>query len=142
MAQQLHCQSSSPTHPRTASLAMLAAVACLGAASGARAQVVISIDGECPGEVRFEWSGATRDKRMGILYASNRGSVVLGEPCFGTQIGLGSVRLQLVAVVRTGAMGTGAVSGRVPRLACGGFVQAVVVDGVPCTTSNVVQIPQ
>lgn len=128
-----------------ATLAILSQLACFyNCASGQSGpdQLNIVLTGECPGEVRFEWSGATRDKRMGILYASNRGSVVLGEPCFGTQIGLGSVRLQLVAVVRSGAMGTGVVSGRVPRLACGGFVQAVVVDGVPCTTSNVVQISQ
>lgn len=122
--------------------AVLAAVACLGAASGARAQVVISIDGACPGAMRLRWEGATPDQWAGLIYSDERGNFTLNQPCGGTVTGLGTRGLRLVWLFRTGASGEGAATGRAASPSCGGFLQMVVQDGNPCTTSNVVQIPQ
>lgn len=141
MAPNRNRSATPPTHPRTAPLAMLAAVACLGAASGARAQVVISIDGDCPGAVQFRWEGATPDRWAGLCFALNTGNYTLPGTCQGTVLGLGSHQLQLVTSFRTGPEGSGSLAGPVPRRACSGYLQ-VIVYGFPCTTSIVVQIPQ
>lgn len=121
--------------------AVLAAVACLGAASGARAPVVISADGACPGQMVFAWQGAAPDELAGLLFALNTGNYVLSHIRQGTVLSLGSHQLQLVRSFRTGPDGRGEMSGPAPRRACGGYVQMIVVDGI-CSTSNVVQIPQ
>ncbi len=119
----------------------LAALACLGAASGAAAQVVITLDGSCPGVVRFRWDGASPDQWAGLIYSDERGNFTLNQPCGGTMTGLGTRGLRLVWLFRTGAGGEGTASGRAAAPSCGGFLQLVVQDGNPCTTSNVVQIP-
>ncbi len=122
--------------------AAVAALACLGAASIAPAQVVITLDGSCPGVVRFRWEGASPNQWAGLIYSDERGNFTLNQPCGGTVTGLGVRGLRLVAVFRTGGDGEGAVSGRATTPSCGGFLQMVVQDGNPCTTSNVLQIPQ
>lgn len=122
--------------------AALVSVACLGAARGARAQVVISIEGGCPGQVRVSWEGATPDRWMALLYADMTGGYVLPHWCDGTRTGLSTRGLRLVAVLRSGAQGRGARAGQARTEFCGGSLQMIVKDGYPCTTSNVVQIPQ
>lgn len=122
--------------------AVFAAVACLSAARGSGAQLVISIDGECPGQVRLGWEGATPDRRMALLYADTTGGYVLPHWCDGTQTGLSTRNLRLVAVLRSGAQGRGTRAGQAASQLCGGYLQMIVKDGYPCTTSNVVQIPQ
>ncbi|MCL4196056.1 MAG: hypothetical protein KJZ69_01070 [Phycisphaerales bacterium] len=119
---------------------VLAALAYLGAASSARAQVIITLQGDCPGRMTFAWQGAAPDELAGLLFALNTGNYVLSHICQGTVLGLGSHQLQLVRSFRTGPDGRGEMSGPAPRRACGGYVQMIVVDGI-CTTSNVVQIP-
>lgn len=121
---------------------VVAAVACLSAARGARAQVVISLEGACPGAMRLRWEGATPDQWAGLIYSDERGNFTLNQPCGGTVTGLGTRGLRLVWLFRTGASGVGAATGRAASPSCGGFLQMVVQDGNPCTTSNVVQIPQ
>lgn len=102
----------------------------------------LNLSGDCPGTVTVEWSNATPDRPMGIVFASNEGSVVIpGGPCSGTQLGLGNQNLRLYAQINTGS-GSGSVNGTAGSSACGGFVQLVVVDGSPCATSNVAQVPQ
>ena len=123
--------------------AMLAAVVCLGAARGARAQVVISIEGSCPTHLTFRWDGATADEWAALLAAEETGQyVVPAFRCSGTYLGLGWRGLRLVTTFRTGSEGRGEVTRRASRSYCGLFLQMVVADAAPCTTSNVVQIPQ
>lgn len=121
---------------------VVAAVACLSAVRGVHAQVVISIEGDCPGAMRFRWEGATPDQWAGLIYSDERGNFTLNQPCGGTVTGLGTRGLRLVWLFRTGAAGQGAATGRAASPSCGGSLQMVVQDGNPCTTSNVVQIPQ
>lgn len=120
----------------------LAAFACLGAARGAHAQPVISLEGQCPGAMRFRWEGASPNAWAGLIYSDERGNFTLNQPCGGTVAGLGVRGLRLVWLFHTGAGGEGAAIGRAAAPSCGGFLQMVVQDGNPCTTSNVVQIPQ
>lgn len=103
--------------------------------------LTLALGGACPGTINIGWSGATPSKQMGIVYARNTGSFrVPGGPCAGTSLGLGSNQLQLVNTVNTGR-GSGNVNGNAGPSACGGYLQLVVVEGNPCTTSNVVRLP-
>lgn len=101
----------------------------------------LQLIGSCPGGMTISWSNATPRSQMGIAFARATGAYrVPGGPCAGTELGLGSSQLQLVNVINSGG-GSGSVNGNAGPGACGGYVQLVVVDGSPCTTSNVVQIP-
>ncbi len=121
----------------------LAALACLGAVSIAHAQPVISIEGSCPTRLTFRWEGASANYPAALIVAREIGECVLpSNRCGGTVMGLGCLRLRVVAFFRTGPEGRGEVSGRASRSLCGQFLQMLVVEGNPCTTSNVVQIPE
>lgn len=101
----------------------------------------LQLSGDCPGRITVQWSNTAPNSNMGILFARNTGSfVVPGGPCAGTQLGLGSNQLQLVNTVNTGN-GSGSVGGNAGTGACGGYIQLAIVDGNPCSTSNVVQLP-
>lgn len=103
--------------------------------------VTLRLSGSCPGSIGVHWANATPNRPLGIAFALNTGSfVVPGGACAGTQLGLGSNQLQLVTTVNTGS-GSGSVNGNAGTGACGGYIQLVVVDGSPCSTSNVVQLP-
>jgi hypothetical protein len=102
----------------------------------------LQADGTCPGTVTVEWDGATPNRQAGLVFSARQGSFTIsGGPCDGTQLGLGTNQLQLVRTLSTGATGSGRLSGNAGAGACGGFLQLVVADGSPCTTSNVAQIP-
>ncbi len=103
--------------------------------------LTISIEGECPGAITLRWEGATPNRHMGIAFALETGTYVIPTPCGGTQLGLGTNGLRLVAILQTRRDGQGIVTGTAAPDSCGGFLQAVVMDGNPCATSNVVQIP-
>jgi len=101
----------------------------------------LRLSGSCPGSIGVHWGNATPNSTMGILFASNTGSFTIGSgPCAGTTLGLGTQNLQLVNTVNTGT-GSGQVNGNAGPGACSGFVQLVVVDGSPCATSNVEEVP-
>ncbi len=103
--------------------------------------LTLALGGHCPGTINIGWSGATPNRQMGIVYARNTGSFqVPGGPCAGTLLGLGTNQLQLVNTIGT-AGGSGNVNGNAGGGACGGYLQLVVVDANPCTTSNVVALP-
>lgn len=103
---------------------------------------VVRVDGQCPGGVVFSWTGAPPNQQMAILFAYSTGSFVIpGGPCGGTQLGLGSAGLRVVHSGNTGPDGVGEVRGEVPQCGCGRFLEMVVADGSPCTTSGAVQIP-
>ncbi len=102
----------------------------------------LRISGDCPGRVTVAWANATPSRPMGIALANSTGSYTLpGGICAGTQLGLSSSGLQLVYSGNTGANGSGQVSSNAGTGACRKYLQMIVVDGSPCTTSNVVQIP-
>ncbi|MCL4196587.1 MAG: hypothetical protein KJZ69_03765 [Phycisphaerales bacterium] len=102
----------------------------------------LRISGDCPGRVTVAWADATPSRPMGIALANSTGSYTLpGGICAGTQLGLSSSGLQLVYSGNTGANGSGQVSSNAGTGACRKYLQMIVVDGSPCTTSNVVQIP-
>ncbi len=102
----------------------------------------LRISGTCPGRVTVSWANATPSRPMGILFSSNTGSFVIpGGVCAGTQTGLSSSGLQLVYTGNTGPNGSGNVSANAGTPACRKYLQMVVADGSPCSTSNVVQIP-
>lgn len=126
--------------------AVFAAVACLGAASGAPAQIVITIDGRCPEHLVFQWEGARPDTRAGLVIASDTLGYQMGPGgrCGGTYLDIGPHGLRLATIIRTGPEGRGTVSGRVSPSVCGMYLQMVVDDHnqYPCPTSNVAQIPQ
>lgn len=100
----------------------------------------LTLSGSCPGPITVSWSGATPNKNMGIVFASNTGNFTIpGGPCGGTTLGLGTRDLRLVNTISTGS-GSGRVNGNAGTPACGGYLQLVVIEGSPCTTSNVAQI--
>lgn len=99
------------------------------------------IVGDCPGRVRLQWSNAAPGRPMGIVFARSTGSFrITGGPCAGTRLGLGANQLQLVTVIGTGG-GSGQINATIGTNVCRGFVQLVVTDGNPCSTSNVAQLP-
>lgn len=122
-------------------LAILGAAVSLATTAVAGAQVVISIEGDCPGRISVRWEHAAPDEWAGLLFAMNTGNYVLPHICQGTVLGLGSHQLQLVRAFRTGPQGQGEMAGPAPLRVCGGYLQVLVVDGI-CSTSNVAQIPQ
>ena len=100
----------------------------------------LGLSGSCPGTVTVSWSDATPSSMMGIVFANGTGNFTIpGGPCSGTTLGLGSAGLRLVNTISTGS-GSGSVNGTAGTAACGHYLQLVVVDGSPCTTSNVAQI--
>ncbi len=105
--------------------------------------LVIGVHGQCPGRIVVNWEGAAPNEWAGLWFSQSRGEVTLPQgPCGHTVLGLGTSGLRLVRIFRSGPDGAGELGGRAPTAACGGFVQMIVQDGIPCTTSNVVQIPQ
>lgn len=101
----------------------------------------LRISGQCPGQVTVSWSNATPSRPMGIVLGNGTGSFnIPGGPCAGTQLGIAG-GLQLVYTGNTGASGSGQVSSNAGTAACRKYLQMVIVDGSPCDTTNVVQIP-
>ncbi len=98
----------------------------------------LALSGQCPGLVRVEWSGAEPDRRQGILFAFDVGNYTLPTgPCQGTELGLGTRGLMLIAVISTGA-GSGAVSGATGSQ-CQHYAQLITISS--CATSNVARVP-
>jgi hypothetical protein len=102
----------------------------------------LRLHGSCPGPIFLEWSNATPNAQAGVIYAHVEGSFVIrGGPCAGTELRLGREQLQLVRTFNTGPNGSGMMQsiGPVP---CRGYVQIIIADSKPCSTSNVVPIPR
>jgi hypothetical protein len=79
---------------------------------------------------------------LAIVYANSTGNyVVPGGPCGGTQLGLSNSGLQVVNTINSGGGGSGSATGNAGSGACRGFLQLVVVDGNPCSTTNVEPLP-
>ena len=126
---------------REAAAVLVAAVGITLAVSSqeASADLTISLEGQCPGEMTLSWEGAVPD-RFGALVTGRRLGewTAPGSICAGTVINVWNPVVQLI--FRTGGDGNGSMHGRIPDPLCGQYLQMVVVDGNPCQTSNVVQI--
>jgi len=97
--------------------------------------------GRCPGTINLTWSGATVGRQIAIIFASNRGNVIIppSYPCNGTQLGLGAQNIQLVQTIGSGTNGINSINGNTSSGACGRFLQLLDLD--TCRTSNVEMIP-
>ncbi len=104
------------------------------------AGVRLSREGACPGRVTATVRGATPDGQVGLIYARNTGNFTIppAQPCAGTQLGLGSQAIRLVATTRADGNGVAVFSGNAPAPSCGGHLQAI--DVRTCSTSNVEQL--
>jgi len=119
------------------------ALACLGAVRGVQAQVVISLEGACPGTLHVRWEGASPNQRAALMFSQNLGQYRLpAGVCEGTVIGLGTQGLHVVRFFVTGPDGEGELSGRATPHACGGYLQMIEYPSLPCLLSNVAQIPE
>lgn len=117
--------------------------------SEARAQsagpdsLAISLNGSCPGRMTMQWTGARPERPCALACADNEGQTLISwGPCWGVRLGLGTHNLRAVAFFRTGPGGSGRLTGIASSQMCGGYLQMIVWDGTPCSTSNVVQIPE
>lgn len=104
---------------------------------------VLSVDGACPGQLRVAWEGAEPNRAAALLFSRVRGAYTIagGAVCGGTMLGLGTEGLRLHRRFDSGPEGAGEMDGTAVPASCGGYLQIVVI-GSPCSTSNVVQIPQ
>ena len=104
-------------------------------------ELTLTVGGACPGTVTVAWENATPNSTLALIFAQNTGSVQVppGNPCAGTQLGLGANQIQEVNRFPSGANGSGQRNGQTGASACGGFLQLLEVPS--CDTSNVDQIP-
>ncbi|MCC6906417.1 MAG: SBBP repeat-containing protein [Phycisphaerales bacterium] len=102
----------------------------------------LSVAATCPsgGPIQVSWSGATGGGTIVLLYAINTGSfrIPSGNPCAGTQTGLGSNQIQIAYQGSAGQSGSRTVNSTTGPGPCGGYLQ--LLDIATCGTSNVVRI--
>ncbi|NOG53296.1 MAG: hypothetical protein HND57_03025 [Planctomycetes bacterium] len=93
-----------------------------------------------PGPIHIEWSNATPDGPVALIYARNEGSVIVpdGNPCACTQLDLGAQQIQLVYHGTSDAAGSGTLNANAPASACGGSLQ--LLDLTTCHVSNAVPV--
>jgi len=101
------------------------------------AGLTIDRSGSCPGSNTVRVSNAGAGETVALLYAATTGNFEIpgGFTCAGTELGLGSTALRIVATTSADADGFASFSGNAPASACGGFIQAVAATS--CDTSNV-----
>lgn len=107
--------------------------------------LTLEVSGDCPGRLTLRWSGAEPSRPMALFFSRELGAFRLpGSYCGGTYLGLGSSGLRVVGILRSGSEGSGSVSGQSGDPECGRYLQLLLVGspGMPCVTSNVVQIPE
>lgn len=102
----------------------------------------LSVDATCPdgGPIRIEWSNATPNGRVAMIFARETGSVTIppDQSCAGTTLGLGRNQIHFVVRPWSDGDGAGYVTGIAGAGACGGYLQ--LLDLTPCATSNVARI--
>ncbi len=102
----------------------------------------LSVGGTCPsgGPIQIEWSDATPEGQVALIFARNTGSFTIpnNRPCPGTQLGLGSNQIQLAWQGGAGQNGSRTLNASAGPAACGGYLQ--LLDLTTCGTSNVARI--
>jgi len=106
------------------------------------ARLMLAVDASCPdgGPIRIEWSGATPGGQVALIFAREEGSFTIppGNPCTGTQLGLGANQIRLAWQGPAGPNGSRTLNANTGPAACGGYLQ--LLDLTPCATSNVARI--
>jgi len=90
--------------------------------------------------MRIEWSGATPDGQISLIFARNTGSFIIpnNRPCAGVQLGLGADQIQLAWQGGAGVNGSRILNTSAGPAACGGYLQ--LLDLTTCGTSNVARV--
>lgn len=106
--------------------------------AGVMSEYTVELSGVCPGYVILSWSGATPNRRQGVVYGREEGKFIIPvNPCQGTVLGVTrQVELFVILETRDGKGTVIAYGGE----ACGGYIQ--LVEGGTCRTSNVVPMPR
>ncbi len=103
---------------------------------------LLDVTATCPtgGPMRIEWTQATPGGRAALLFALNRGTLIIpnNRPCAGTQIGLGANRIRIAWTGLSDFNGERMLNVTTGPDACGGYLQ--LVDLPTCSTSNVARI--
>lgn len=106
------------------------------------ADLVLTVDGTCPGggRARAQWANATPGGTVTLVAAATTGSYVIpqGRACAGVILGLGSDDLRILYTGPAGADGSRSISGVANAELCGHFVQ--LLDKNYCALSNVAQV--
>lgn len=114
-------------------------VRILGEEGCGGSDLTIDYQGQCPGDVRVSFNGATPGGTVGLVFSTaNAGFTIPSGPCAGTSLDIGPTAIQLVGTTTADGSGSGFFSGFAPQVACRGYIQAV--DATTCATSNVQQI--
>ncbi|MCL4196362.1 MAG: SBBP repeat-containing protein [Phycisphaerales bacterium] len=102
----------------------------------------LTVAATCPsgGPIQIEWSGASPDGQVALIFARNTGSFIIpnNRPCAGTQLGLGSNQIQIVYNGHAGVNGSRTLNTTAGPGACGGYLQ--LLDLTTCGTSNVARV--
>ncbi len=102
----------------------------------------LSVAATCPqgGPIRIEWSGATPNGQVALIFAREEGSFTIppGNPCEGTPLGLSSNQIQLAWQGPAGPNGARTLNTTAGPIACAGHLQ--LLDLTTCATSNVAHI--
>jgi len=102
----------------------------------------LTVSGTCPGEVTFTISGWEPDTTVAVAFSTARGSLRIPNSyryCSGTVLGLSSRNIRVLIVFQTDEFGHATHDLRLPRGACGGYVQAMSLQF--CNLSPVRQLP-
>ncbi len=132
------------TRTRTVSIALCLAMtssapsaAAHGDEAGLMSEYTLIITGNCPGQIVFAWSGATPNRRQGVVYGEEEGRTFIPTGvCAGTTLGVAR-EVFLVSVIGT-RDGTGTILLAAGNC-IGGFAQ--LVENHTCRTSNVARVP-
>lgn len=113
-----------------------AAARCMDDSAGA-SEYTLTITGNCPGQIIFAWSGATPNRRQGVVYGEEEGRTLIPTGvCAGTMLGVARNAF-LVSVIGT-RDGAGTILLAAGNC-LGGFAQ--LIENRTCRTSNVAPIP-
>ncbi len=100
------------------------------------------VNSSCPqgGPIQIEWSGASPDGRVALIYARNSGRFLIParQPCSGRRLGLGVDSIRVVYDGNAGTNGSRILRTIADPSACGGYLQ--LLDLTTCATSNVARI--
>ncbi len=103
---------------------------------------ILSVDATCPsgGPIHINWLDASPGGQVALVYAAQTGAfrVPQGNPCAGTELGLGANRIRLAWRGGAGPDGSRTLDANTGPDACGGYLQ--LLDLSTCATSNVAEL--